>query len=300
MKLLFNKPTKTVVFLVLLLLFSVSLWGQSYPVSAVDGQKNSVVLKKKPFHIISLGAASTEILYKVGAGSQIVAVSDVCNFPVEATELPKIGGFGVSSISIESLLAYDPDFVILYSGMQDYLIPFLKKYEIPFYVSDAVSIENVIYEIKTLATLTGHEIEGLKLERECVEVVKNIQKKTEENKKSTPKIYWEVWYDPFMSVGETSFINDVISIAGGKNIFDSEKQAYPIVSEETIIASNPDFILIPNDIFIGIETVKSRTGWTEISAIKNNKVILFNADVYTRPGPRIFDAIKELNSILYE
>lgn len=298
MKIRFNKPTKAVVFSLFLTILSASaLWAQKFPVSLTDGKNNTVVLKKKPQHIISLGAASTEILYKVGAGSQIVAVSDVCNYPAEANNLPKVGGFGVSSISIETLLSYDPDFVILYSGMQDYLIPSLKKYDIPFYVSDVVSVDELISEIKKLATVTGYEKEGTKLEKEYSDFVKSMAKKISGNAR---KVYWEVWYEPFMSAGGNSFINDVISLAGGKNIFASESQSYPIVSEETIIASNPDFILIPNDIFVTVDAVKSRRGWNEISAVKNDKVILFDADVYTRPGPRIFEAIKELNSILYE
>lgn len=298
MKSIFNKPTKILVFsLFVLCFYSFALWGQKFPVSAVDGKGQSVLLKNKPKHIISLGAASTEILYIVGAGNQIAAVSDVCNYPPEANNLPKVGGFGVSSISIETLLSYDPDFVVLYSGMQDYLIPSLKKYDIPFYISDAQSIDDVIYEIKTLAVLTGHEKDGIKWEKEYTDFVKSMQKKTAEKAR---KVYWEVWYEPFMSAGGNSFINDVISLAGGKNIFASETQSYPIVSEETIIASNPDFILIPNDIFVTVDAVKSRRGWNEISAVKNDKVILFDADVYTRPGPRIFEAIKELNSILYE
>lgn len=284
MKSIFNKCTKATLICLFLALTSTVAWAQ-----------------KIPNHIISLGAASTEILYKVGAGSQIVAVTDVCNYPEEAKKLPVLGQFGGSSISTEALLAYDPDLVILYTGMHDYLIPTLQKYDIPYYVSNATSIADVITEIKTLATMTGHEKEGLKLEKEYNNQIKAIQKKnaSKQKKGTLAKVYWEVWYEPFMSAGKNSFINDVITLAGGKNIFGNEEQAYPMVSEETIIAENPDYILIPSDIFVSADKVKTRRGWNEISAVKNDKVIIFNADVYTRPGPRIFDAIKELNEILY-
>lgn len=287
MKMNFNKLAKQIV--ISLLVFAGSfVWAQK--------------ASKVPEHIISLGAASTEILYKVGAGSQIVAVTDVCNYPEEAKKLPILGQFGGSSISAETLLSFDPDLVILYSGMHDYLLPTLKKYEIPYYVSNAASINDVIVEIKTLATMTGHEKEGLKLEKEYTNQLKNVQKKLAGKQKKTgvTKVYWEVWYEPFMSAGKNSFINDVIELSGGRNIFGEENQAYPVVSEETIIASNPDYILVPSDIFVSADTIKGRKGWQEISAVKNNKIIIFDADVYSRPGPRIFDAIKELSTTLYE
>lgn len=304
MKCIFNKPSKLVVFSLILMIYStVSLWGQKYPLSVVDGKGNEVIVKQKPEKIISLGAGSTEILFKVGAGAQIAAVSDICNFPEEVEDIPQVGGFGISSISVESLLQYDPDLVIIYSGMHDYLIPRLIRYEIPYYVSDANSIDAVITEIKNLAYLTGHEQAGLNLEKEYTERLKKVQTKVSNSGKSKKfgrKIYWEIWYDPFMTAGKNSFINDVISAAGGVNIFGKEKQAYPVISEESIIAANPDYILIPDDIYMGTDVIETRRGWNGISAVKNHRVILFNADVYTRPGPRIFDAIEELNSILYE
>lgn len=286
MKNIFNKPTKLIVISFVVLMCS-TMWAQN---------------KAVPQRIISLGAASTEILYKVGAGSQIVAVTDVCNYPEEAKSLPVLGQFGGSSISTETLLSYEPDLVILYSGMHDYLLPVLQKYEIPYYVSDAVSIAEVIAEIKRLAVMTGHEKEGAKLEKEYNAQVKAIQKKSAAQIKKAggaAKVYWEIWYEPFMSAGGPTFINDVITLAGGQNIFAGESQAYPVVSEETIIASDPAVILIPSDSFTAVETVKARRGWNEISAVKNDKVIIINADIYSRPGPRIFEAIKELNGLLY-
>ena len=102
-----------------------------------------------------------------------------------------------------------------------------------------------------------------------------------------------------MSAGNKSFINDVISISGGRNIFEDVDQAYPVVSEETIIASNPDIILLPNDMYSSSDTVKARHGWQNINAVKNGKIVIINADVYTRSGPRIFDALQELYRIFY-
>lgn len=296
MNTIFNKCKFVKVLFFVSIISNGLIWAQSFPVSVKDGKGNKVVAAARPERIISLGAASTEILYAVGAENQIAAVSNVSNYPEEAMDLPQIGDFGMAPISVEKLLSYEPDLVILYSGMHDYLIPSLDKYKIPYYVSDATSVESVITEIKAIAILTGHKKTGESLEKRYREVLKTIKK---QKRSKVCTVYWEVWNNPYMSAGKQSFINDVIKIAGGKNIFGDVEQGYPVVSEETIIASSPDVILIPGDNFISADSVKARKGWADISAVKNDKVIIFNADIYTRAGPRIFDAILELNDILY-
>ena len=288
-----HKQIKTTILLTFFLLLSCNLFALN--LSATDGLNRKINLKSVPQKIISLGAASTEILFAAGAKKQIAAVSEYSDFPPEAKNLPVIGGFDGKTISTEKLMAYEPDFVILYKGMHDFLIPFLDKYKIDYYVSDAQTINSVINEIYSLSVLTGHEKKG----KELVSKYKNEINQYSENK-NTVSVYWEVCYEPFMSAGKSSFINDLISIAGGKNIFAEVDQAYPVVSEESIIAANPDFILIPASSRTTAETVKNRRGWNEISAVKNGKVIIINDDIYNRPGPRVFEAIKELNSLINE
>ena len=105
--------------------------------------------------------------------------------------------------------------------------------------------------------------------------------------------------DPLMSAGSTSFINDVIAKAGGINIFENETQQYPTVSSETIVQKNPDVILLPTDManpetapFYGsVNEVKERPGWSSISAIQNNRIIIVNGDLFAEAGPRIAEQI---------
>ena len=77
------------------------------------------------------------------------------------------------------------------------------------------------------------------------------------------------------------------------------QELYPVVSEETIIASDPDFILLPNDMYPSTDAVMNRRGWQNITAVKNNAVIIINADIFTRPGPRIFEALETLQEIFF-
>lgn len=292
----FNKPT---ILVVLIFLFAVvsNLNAKDFPATVIDGTERSVTLKKMPERVISLGAASTEILFEVGAEAQIAAVSNVSNYPEAAKNLPSAGGFSADSISLETLISYKPDLILIYKGMHSSFIPSFEKYKIAYYVIDAQTVADVITDIKNIAVLTGHKKTGDELAAKYNDILANVKKSSDS---ASPKVYWEVWYEPFMSAGKQSFINDVISLAGGTNIFGDIDQAYPIVSEETIISSNPQFVLIPGDVGLSKADVLARSPWQSIDAFKNDKVIIFDADVYTRSGPRIFTAIQELNAILYE
>lgn len=280
MKMNFNKPSKLLYFSFLLLICS-SLWG-----------------KECPKRIVSLGAAATEILFELGAENQLVAVSSDSNFPEAAKKLPSAGGFGTGNVSIEKLISFEPDFVILYSGVQDYLIPSLKRYKIAHYVSNVSSVTDIIEEIQKIGEITGHKEKSLELAKQYSDAISEISKNAAEKQKKN--VYWEIWNEPYMSGGAESFINDVIKMAGGQNIFGHIKQAYPVVSEESILYANPEYVLLFSDSGKDAESVKKRSGWSCIDAVKNDRIFIVNSDIYNRPGPRIFTAIKELNSILYE
>ena len=110
-----------------------------------------------------------------------------------------------------------------------------------------------------------------------------------------------------MSAGNNSFINDVISKAGGINIFQNETEQYPTVSSETIVYDNPDVILLPTDMantgeapFYGsVDQVKARPGWSTISAVQNNRVVVVNGDLFAEAGPRIAEQIAAAANAFY-
>lgn len=244
--------------------------------------------------IVALSPSATEILFAIGAQDQIAAVSEYSDYPEAAKEKPVVGGFDGNTLSMEKILSFQPDLVYLTEGMHNFLIQGLEDNNIPYYISNATSVQAVYDEIKDIGKLTGHEKEA--------EIVITEMKRTATGLKAADAekvtVYYEVWNDPLMTVGNTSFINDIISAAGGKNIFDDLSDGYPVVSEETLISRQPDVILVPAGNWISADSVKARAGWDSIPAVKNNRVYVIDDNVYTRPGPRIATAIAELSVIL--
>ena len=257
--------------------------------------------EKFPSRIVALSPSAAEVLFAVGAGAQVVAVSDYTDFPPEACSLPKAGGFDGKTLSMESILSFKPDFVYLTQGMHNFLIPMLQEYSIDYYISNADSIKSVEQEILEVAALTGHEDS-----KQVKTLIKNMEEKLAAAEKiraehsESPALYYEVWNSPFITAGKSSFINDVIEKAGAVNIFSDLEEAYPIISEESIIKRNPSVILISKSSALTAEDIQSRYGWKDISALKNNQIFIIDDNVFTRPGPRIADCVASLSHLLYD
>ena len=245
--------------------------------------------------VVSLSPSGTEILFALGLNDKLVARTDFCNFPEEAKKIDSVGGFDGKSFSIETVLSYNPDFVYLTNVMHNHLVNTLESLGIKVYLSDVNSIEDIFVEIKEVSKLFGIEETGKKYIDKMSSELGDIKKD-----KIQKTIYCEIFNSPFLTCGKKSFINDIIEYAGGKNIFDFLDSSYPQVSEEIIIVSNPQIILAPDYSETDLEKIYNRNAWQNIDAIKNKKAFSVSGDIFTRPGPRVVEAVKLLKEILNE
>jgi ABC-type Fe3+-hydroxamate transport system substrate-binding protein len=269
----------------------------SVDVKAVNRAALQAFDSKHAERIVSLSPAATEILCAVGAFNRIAARTDFCNYPENVQTLPSIGGFDGKTLSIEKIISYRPDLVYATYGMHDYLVGTLRSYGIQVYISDASFIKDVLAEIDGIGRITGHEADAAVVRNHITSVLDAVSTKIQGA--ATPGVYWEVWNQPYMSAGKNAFMNDLITSAGGSNIFADINQAYPVVSEETIIARKPDVILIPDTESITPQSVQNRAGWSSIPAVSSGRIIRINSDVTTRPGPRIADAVRILAKAIH-
>ena len=269
--------------------------------SAIYARKPKAAASGYPKSIVALSPSAAEILFTIGAGDQVSAVSEFTDFPEAAKAKPVVGGFDGKTLSLETIMSFKPDLVYLTEGMHNFLIATLEANGIAYYVSKGDSIASVEAEILEVGKITGHE-------KEAAKVVDGMEKKLKKAEASAHKsgakssaavkVYWEVWNAPYMSAGATSFINDVIKAAGGENIFADLPDAYPMVSEESIISRQPAVILIPASTGMAAEAVGLRNGWADIPAVKGDRVFVVDDNVYTRPGPRVADVVMDLAGLL--
>lgn len=287
------KRTFFILIYTMFLLFPIFSFGNS------EGKNSTDLMNSTNQRIVSLSPAVTEILFAIDAEASLVARTDFCTWPPEAESLPSVGGFDGKSISLETLLAFEPDLVCIASGMHDYLIQPLEQFGIDVFVSSADSISEIFSEIQELSLLVGCDEEGKNLIQKIQEQLEQAEKIA--INKPMQKVYWEVSSSPYFSCGKFSFITEAIELAGAKNIFGYVPQSYPQVSEESIIASEADVIIFPDYTESGdISFILQRPNWQQIPAVAKGRVYAVNSDLFSRPGPRIGEMVLTLVQILYE
>jgi iron complex transport system substrate-binding protein len=279
-------------------------------ITVIDDEGYTTNLTSVPQRIISLAPSNTQIVFAVGVGNRVVGVTDYDHNPynftawIEAGNMTSVGGF--STPNKETIASLNPDLIVA-TPINDPDVVTLRNLGYKVLVLNPSDVNGVLKDITMVGKATGADQNATTLVNSINSQISVIEAKIAAANLPKPKVYYEVWTPPLMSAGGTSFINDVISKAGGINIFENETQQYPTVSSETIVQKNPDVILLPTDMantgeapFYGtVNDVKARPGWSSISAVQNNRIIIVNGDLFAEAGPRIADQIAAAAKAFY-
>jgi iron complex transport system substrate-binding protein len=282
----------------------------THNLSVIDDEGYTTNFTSIPQRIISLAPSNTQILFAIGVGERVVAVTDYDHYPydfaawIAAGNMTSIGGF--STPNKETIASLNPD-LILATPINDPDVVTLRDLGYKVLVLNPNDVKGVFKDISIVGKATGADQNATTLVNSLTSKINAIEDKIAAANLPKPKVYYEVWTPPLMSAGNNSFINDVIVKAGGENIFGEESQQYPTVSSETIVQKNPDVIILPTNMaqtdeapFYGsVDTVKARPGWSSISAIQNNRIIIVNGDLFAEAGPRIADQVEAAAKAFY-
>lgn len=250
--------------------------------------------------VVSLAPSITEMICAVGAASNLVGRTTACDYPPEVVRnIPAIGNFGAPSI--EALVALAPT-VVLDVDLEDKSMS--AKIRAAGLRSEHVRclrIDDIPPAIIRVAELAGKPAEGVALASGIARAIAEARA-AQTNSTARPRVYVEIWNDPLMTVGADTFVADVVRLAGGDNIGDEVrgKDYFPVASE-WVVSRNPDVILCfsmkkqPS----ASTAISSRTGWSTMSAVKNNRIYsTLDPDRTLRPGPRVMEAVEELRLCL--
>lgn len=254
--------------------------------------------------IVSLVPSVTETLFAIDAQDMIVARTDFCTWPPEAATIPSVGGFDGKTISLERILSFKPDLVCLAEVMHNHLIQPLEDLGIEVFVSNAESVQHIQDEILMLGSFTGKMDDTMLLLDTISWQLEQarIQATETATAESPDTVYWEVAAAPYFTPGKASFITDLLAVIGLENIFAQIPQAYPQVSEESIIAGQPQVIFFPDYNHQGqqaMQTIARRAGWQTLPAVINGKIFPVDSDLFSRPGPRIGEMALQLVDLIY-
>ena len=272
------------------------------PVSFTDDLGREVVIEELPVRIVSLAPSITEMLFGIGAGDLVVGRTDYCDYPPEVLDLPSIGGFSASSISIETIISLEPDLVIGGTTWQGEVIDALDSAGIPAFVLQRETVGGTLETLQLLGFITDHSKEASELvasmQARIDAVVETVARIPEEERVT---VFYEVWHEPLMTTTSQTFIGEMLELAGGINVFGDLEETYPSISAETIIDLDPLIIIGPSSHGdqLTVEMISAREGWGDMTAVKNEAIYIIEGAVISHTGPRIVDALDLIAAALY-
>ena len=273
------------------------------PLISTDAHGTAITIPAQaPQRIVSLTAGDSEMLAAVGASTRVVGVDAFTNYPADMAAKPKITGSD-GNPNVEQIIALNPDLVLSWGQFTTQADNALLQAHINVIALPVEDLAGTLTEIRLVGQLTHTATTA-------DAVVKALQQRIDAVKQkvasaSPVTVYMEVGYTPPPPyvVGGGSFANDVLVDAGGSNIFASktENGGFPTVSIESIIAANPQVIILTEDLQYGgdPQQVYKRAGWAGIAAIQSHRVYNINPDIIERPGPRLVDALEQIAKLLH-
>lgn len=264
-----------------------------------DDAGRQVSVSKAPERIVSHVPPITETLFALGLGEKLVGVSDYCDYPEEAKQVPSIGDY--FNPSVENIVAAEPD-LVLTDGHSD-SIKQLDELGIPYLVIDPKDIDDIFESIELLGKATGVE----KTARELIDDMKRDIQSVRELVEDAPKVRVIYLIDATdltspWTAGPGSFVDYLISMAGGENIAATAASAWVQMNIEEIVDADPEIIILPGKhgtAFTTPEVLEENAAWRETTAVKEGNIYVIDGDLVDGYGPRIVQGLAELAKIIH-
>lgn len=260
----------------------------SFPVTITDDAGRTVTVEAAPERIVSLAPANTEILFALGLGDKVVGVTSYDDYPTEVADIAKVGDF--TGPNIEAVAAADPDLVVATTGVQSDAITRLEELGATVIAVDPQSIAGVYENITEVGQVTGAVAAAEELVAEMKEQAEEVSAAIADAEKVTAFI--EIGQDPLFTAGTGTLINELLEAAGGENVVSDA--GYVPYSVEQLVEADPAVYMATKGTMSDPDALDSRAGYAELSAIKNDRVIILDDNLVTRPGPRVVEGLRQI------
>ena len=261
---------------------------------AVTDMVGREVTVKSAERIVSLAPSATEILFALGVGDKIVGVDAFSDYPEETKNIEVVGDY--NGPDVEKIVSLSPDIVFCGNTLQEEMIGELEKLGLTVVATEAVAFEDIQKSIEMMGNIVGEQ-DAAKT------VVDSINSAVETAKQNAPKeeitVYYAMSYRDMgnWTSGPGSFINTMIELAGGVPVTKDAADSWLEYPMEELVNRDPDIILLSSDMG-SAEDISNVQGYADLSAVKNGKVYQMEANILSRPGPRIAEAIAIISDIL--
>lgn len=257
----------------------------------MDDAGNRIIFAAPAKRIISLAPDITETLFAIGAGADIIGVMKGSDYPENAKALPLVGSY--NGLDLERILTMHPDLIVVWGNGFARQIAVLKAQHIPVYISQPQQLDDIPKTMRHLGCLSGHDVQASQQASLFEKKLASLRGLYE--RRPAVRVFYQLGTYSLMTINHASWINQVITLCGGRNVFASAITVAPEVSWESVIAANPAVIL--ND---STDLTKWQQPWRRFSIAAVNHERLYNVtpDLLDRAGPRLADGADQVCRLL--
>jgi len=294
------KATRRLALAVVVALLGVAGCRTAAPVerTVTDGAGRVVTLPAaSPSRIVSMAPACTEILFALGLGDRLVGVTTWCDYPEEARSLTKVGD--AWSPDYERIVGLKPDVVLAAGTAESEIVLRLQAYDIPVVVVNAATVDEVPAQVELVGEVTGRIEQARELAASMRSRLQEVRRRVAEIPVTArPTVFW-VLDDLLWTVGPGSFVHDLLESGGGRNVAEALGVPYAQYSLEALLEKNPDVIVLAAlDPTLG-PGLEALPGWSNLRAVREGRVYRVDADLVSRPGPRVVDGVELVARLLH-
>lgn len=267
------------------------------PPLQTDFLGRKVAVPENPQRIVALAPSLTEIIFALGGGDRMAGATRFANHPPEAAELPRVGSY--PRPDLERILALKPDLVLATKdGNPPETVHRLDALGVAAYVVNPADLEQLFVTIRRIGGVLGASETAEAMIRNFEKRLKAVRVHWRGLQRT--RVFMQIGTDPLVTAGGDTFLNELMETAGGENVM-ADRDAYPMVGVETVVALRPEVILITTmEQGANFETAKREwESWPDIPAARNGRVHLVDSDLYDRPSPRTILALEELVRLLH-
>lgn len=271
------------------------------PLTLTDGLGNAVTLAGPAQRIVTLAPSNTEILFALGAGGQMAGRDELSDFPEAAQAVASIGST-YGQLNTEAIVALKPDLILAAEVNSPEQMQSLRDLGLTvFWLANPTDFDGLFNNLRIVGRLTGRDAEADALAAQLSGRVQEVSAKIQ-GAGARPKVFYELdATDPTKpyTVGRGTFMDTLIQLAGGQNIAAGLEGAYPQISAEELLQQNPDIIILGDAAYgVTADSVKARPGWEAIAAVQHNRIVAFDDNLASRPGPRLVDGLESLSRLI--
>ncbi len=255
------------------------------PLHVFDDLGRLVAINGTPEKIVSLAPSNTEILFALGLGDRVVGVTDYCDYPPEALNKTKVGGYATPDI--EKIVALNSDLILVAYGTPMDVINSMVGLGLTVFGIKTIDLADLINDIRRVGEITDKEVEAQALTSEMENKIQAVTNQTEELEQR-PRVFYIVWHDPLWTAGSETFIHELIEKGGGVNICQNIT-GYTTISIEEVVARDPEIIITSEWSY---DWALNATELASTNASQTGRIYTCDDNLVQRPGPRLVEGLE--------